>query len=197
LHFFTNRYNGTVPIANISRDEVVARIQNVFRDNGFEGASLTEISNVTGLGKGSLYHYFPGGKDDMAVAVLERVATWMGANVLEPLRRTGTPQARLRAMLRALDELYDGGRNACLFGSLVVGESRTRFQKELANAFAGWIDALRKLAIEAGVKPSEARRRAEDVVVRIEGALIVSAALGDGAPFKRALRAIERELLAP
>ncbi len=193
---FTIRYNGIVPTASLSRDEVLARIQNVFRDNGFDGASLTEISNVTGLGKGSLYHYFPGGKDDMAVAVLERLAVSMRERMLEPLRGVGTPQARLRAMLRVIDAFYDGGRNACVLGSLAVGASRTRFQGHLKNAVAEWIDALRKLAIEAGVKPSEARRRAEDVVVRIEGALIVSAALADGAPFKRALRAIERELLS-
>jgi AcrR family transcriptional regulator len=186
-----------VPTATISRDEVVARIQNVFRDNGFEGASLTEISNVTGLGKGSLYHYFPGGKDDMAIAVLGRIDGLMRERVLGPLRGTGAPQTRLRTMLRVLDDFYDGGRNACVLGSLVVGASRTRFQSELASTFVGWIDALRTLAIEAGVKPSEARRRAEDAVVRIEGALIVSAGLADGAAFKRALRAIERELLAP
>jgi AcrR family transcriptional regulator len=194
--FFTIRYNRAVPTASISRDEVVARIQAVFRDYGFDGASLREISNATGLGKGSLYHYFPGGKDDMAVAVLERVDGWMRERVLEPLRGTGTPQARLRTVVRALDELYDGGRNACVLGSLVVGAGGTRLQKPLGNAFAGWIDALRLLAIEAGVKPSEARRRAEDAVVRIEGSLVVAAALADGAPFKRALRAIERELLS-
>ncbi len=194
---FTNRYNEAVSTAGLSRDEVVARIQNVFRENGFDGASLTEISHVTGLGKGSLYHYFPGGKDDMAVAVLERVDRLMRERMLAPLRASGTPQARLRALLRGLDSYYDGGRNACVLASLVVGASRARFQGHLTNAFAGWIDALRVLAIEAGVKPSEARRRAEDVVVRIEGALIVSAALADGAPFKRALRSIEQELLAP
>ncbi len=193
----TNRYNEVVPTASLSRDEVIARIQNVFRDNGFEGASLTEISNVTGLGKGSLYHYFPGGKDDMAVAVLERLDVLMRERVLAPLRGNGTPQARLRAMLRVLDNFYDGGRKACVLGSLVVGASRTRFQNELTTTFVTWIDALRTLAIEAGVKPSEARRRAEDAVVRIEGALIVSAGLGDGAAFKRALRAIELGLLTP
>jgi len=185
-----------VPAALLPRDEVVARIQDVFRDRGFDGASLAELSNATGLGKSSLYHYFPGGKDEMAVAVLERIDAWMNTRALAALRGTGTPKARLRAMLHVLDEFYVGGRNACVLGNLVVGGSRAKFQDYLASAFRGWIAALRDLAVEAGVRGAEAQQRAEDAVIRIEGALIVAGGLGDPAPFKRALRNIEHDLLA-
>jgi AcrR family transcriptional regulator len=152
-----------VPAALLSRDEVVARVQDVFRDRGFDGASLTDISKATGLGKSSLY---------------------------------GTPKARLRAMLDILDEFYVGGRYACVLGNFVVGGSRERFRDYLIPAFAGWIAALRALAAEAGVRGPEAQRRAEDAVVRIEGALIVAGGLDDLGPFKRALRNIEHDLLA-
>jgi AcrR family transcriptional regulator len=185
-----------MPAALLPRDEVVARIQDVFRDRGFDGASLAEISNATGLGKSSLYHYFPGGKDEMAVAVLERIDTWMNDHALAALRSTGTPKQRLRSMLRVLDEFYVGGRNACVLGNLVVGGSREKFQEFLTSAFRGWIAALGALAVEAGVRASEAQQRAEDAVIRIEGALIVAGGLADPAPFKRALRNIERDLLA-
>jgi AcrR family transcriptional regulator len=185
-----------MPAALLPRAEVVARIQDVFRDRGFDGASVAEISNATGLGKSSLYHYFPGGKDEMAVAVLERIDTWMNAHALAALKGAGTPKARLRAMLQVLDDFYVGGRNACVLGNLVVGGSREKFQDFLTSAFAGWIGALRDLAVEAGVRGPEAQQRAEDAVVRIEGAVIVAGGLADPAPFKRALRNIERDLLA-
>jgi AcrR family transcriptional regulator len=185
-----------MPAALLPRDEVVARIADVFRDRGFDGASLGEISNATGLGKSSLYHYFPGGKDEMAVALLERVEAWMNAHALAALRSAGTPKARLRSMLHMLDEYYLGGRNACVLGNLVVGGSRETFADDLARAFGGWIAALRALAVEAGVRGPEAQQRAEDAVVRIEGALIVAGGLADSTPFKGALRNIERDLLA-
>jgi AcrR family transcriptional regulator len=185
-----------MPAALLPRAEVVGRIQNVFRDRGFDGASLAEISKATGLGKSSLYHYFPSGKDEMAVAVLERIDAWMNEYALGALKREGTPKARLRAMLRILDEFYVGGRNACVLGNLVIGGSREKFQDFLASAFAGWIRALRDLAVEAGVRAPEAQQRAEDAVVRIEGALIVAGGLNDPAAFKRALRNVERDLLA-
>ena len=186
-----------MPDALLPRDEVVARILTVFRDFGFDGASLAELSKATGLGRSSLYHYFPGGKDEMAVAVLERIDTWMRERALAALTGAGTPQARLRKMLDLLDEFYVGGRNACVLGNLVIGGSREKFQEFLASAFGGWIAALRALAVEAGIRGPEAQRRAEDAVVRIEGALIVSGGLDDPAPFKRALRNVERDLLAP
>jgi len=185
-----------MPAALLTRDEVVARVATVLRRSGFAGASLAEISEATGLGKSSLYHYFPGGKDDMAIAVLECIEAWMIERVVGPLRGGGSPRARLRAMLRTLDNYYAGGRDACVLGNLVVGESRTKFQARLAQAFREWIAALRALAVESGVPGAEAQRRAEDAVVRIEGALLVAGGLDDPAPFKRALHHIERDLLA-
>lgn len=185
-----------MPAALLPRDEVVARILEVFRERGFEGASIADFSRATGLGKSSLYHYFPGGKDDMAVAVLQSIDAWMRERALEPLRGPGSPSKRLRTMLRSLDELYAGGRNACVLGTLVLGGSRARFQGYLHDAFGAWVEALRALAIEAGVKKSDALLRAQDAVVRIEGSLILAGALDDPAPFQRALQLVERDFLA-
>jgi len=185
-----------MPAALLSREEVIKRILAVFRELGYAGASLSELSQATGLQKGSLYHHVPGGKDEMVVAVLEHIDAWMRDVALAALRGSGTPASRLRTMLRALDEFYSGGRDACVLGTLVIGGSRSRFQERLKSAFGGWVEALRDLAVEDGISRALARDRAEDAVVRIEGALILAGALDDPAPFRRALRNIEREMLA-
>ena len=44
------------------RADVIPLIAEVFREFGFEGTSLSRITEKTALGKGSLYHFFPGGK---------------------------------------------------------------------------------------------------------------------------------------
>ena len=54
--------------SNLSKDEVIQRIVAAFREHGYEGASLSILSQATGLGRSSLYHYFPNGKTDMAQA---------------------------------------------------------------------------------------------------------------------------------
>src|ERR1700744_3469230 len=106
-----------MPTTAKTRAEVVAQFFTVFRDRGFEGATLSEIANATGLGKSSLYHYFPNGKDDMVLAIFSLLEQWMADNVYAPLHGDGAPAQKLRSMLRAFDELYDGGRNACVLGA--------------------------------------------------------------------------------
>jgi AcrR family transcriptional regulator len=184
-----------MPAARQGRDDVVAQIFTLIRDRGLDGTSLADIAATTGLGKSSLYHYFPGGKDHMAEAVLDHAGRWMQAHALAALRAPGAPAKRLRAMLRTLDDLYAGGTVACVLGALALGTGRERLAGRLAGVFTGWIDALRDLAVEVGVRPAEARERAEDAVVRIEGALVLAVSLGDPAPFARACRRIERDLL--
>ena len=50
--------------AKVSDQELMERLAKVFRNYGYEGASMTVLAKVTGLQKASLYHRFPGGKQD-------------------------------------------------------------------------------------------------------------------------------------
>lgn len=185
-----------MPAALLPREEVVDRLMAVFRTYGYDGASLAELSKATGLGRSSLYHYFPGGKEDMARGVLDRIDAWLADTALAPLRGKGTPRKRLEAMLAALDAFYVGGSERCLLGNLVLGGSRARFQARLQGTFSTWIDALAALAVETGVSRKAARERAEDAVLQIQGALILAGGLDDPAPFRRVLRRIPDLLLA-
>jgi TetR/AcrR family transcriptional regulator, lmrAB and yxaGH operons repressor len=179
----------------LPREEVVDRLMAVFRRLGYEGASLSELSKATGLGRSSLYHYFPGGKEDMARATLERLGEWVDLHLLQPLRGSGTPEERLDRVKVELDRLYASGENACLLGTLVHGESRHLFQTQLRASFSALITAFADLVIEAGVDPSIAQQRSEDAVMRIQGALILSAGLNDSEPFRRVIEHLSKDLL--
>ncbi len=184
-----------MPAALRPYEEVLDRLFDVFQRLGYEGASLAELSRATGLGKSSLYHYFPDGKEGMGRAVLGRINEWMDAHILIPLRGSGAPRARLAAMLAALEAFYTGGKSACVLGNMVVGSSRRLFQSELQTIFGSWVQGLEALAVESGVPRRLAHERAEDAVVRIEGALVLAGGLDDPTPFRRALRHVGQELL--
>ena len=186
-----------MPAPLISRDEVVDRLLAVFQRLGYDGASLAELSRGTGLGKSSLYHYFPNGKEEMALAVLRRVHAWIEGKVVAPLQAQGPPKERLERMLHALDSLYASGKNACVLGSLAVGGARQLYQRQLRSTFSAWVEGLERLALEAGISRRTARERGEDVVLQIEGALVLSFGLDDPTPFCRMLRKIPKEFLAP
>jgi TetR/AcrR family transcriptional regulator, lmrAB and yxaGH operons repressor len=185
-----------MPAPLISGDEVVDRLLTVFQRLGYDGASLAELSRGTGLGKSSLYHYFPNGKEEMALAVLRRAHAWIEQKVVAELRGQGSPEERLERMLHALDSFYAGGKNACVFGNLVVGSARHLYQRQLRSAFSTWVEGLERLALEAGISRRRARERAEDVVLEIQGALVLSCGLDDPTPFRRMLRKIPKEFLA-
>ncbi len=186
-----------MPAPPLQKTDIVSRIAMIFRQHGYEGASLALIAEATGLGRSSIYHYFPGGKDEMVEAIFEQTAGWLAENILAPLRAPGDPAARIEQMLRAVDALYGGGKLNCLLGVLALGNSHERFQQHLKQRFDSWINALTRLLVEAGIEKKLAAERAEDAVVRIQGALIVSRGRASAAPFKRALQRIKEELLAP
>jgi AcrR family transcriptional regulator len=157
---------------------------------------LSELSRASGLGKSSLYHHFPNGKEDMALAVIESAEAWLRHTVSAVASGDGSPRARLTRILSALDELYDGGRRSCVLGNLVLGGAKQPYHHRLSKAFDVWIAALAQLAVDAGVPRKKAQERAEDAVAGIQGALILSAGVDDLAPFRRRLRAIPDALFS-
>lgn len=186
-----------MPAAIHARDEVIDRLLATFRSAGYDGASLADIASATGLGRSSLYHHFPGGKEEMASAVLDRVDAWLDLRIVQPLQGDGTLGERLDRMVTALDEFYDGGREHCILGAFVVGQSGQLFGKRLAAVFERWIGALAALARESGAGAKEARRRAETAVMAVQGAVVLVAALDDPKPFRTMLAELPRAILGP
>ncbi|MBO9718181.1 MAG: TetR/AcrR family transcriptional regulator [Pseudoxanthomonas sp.] len=184
-----------MPAPLLPRDAVVDRLLAAFREHGYDAASLGQLSKITGLGRSSLYHYFPGGKEDMARAVFERVDRWCDAELFGPAGTAEDPDRRLARMIEALDAFFAGGMAACLFGNFVVGSARSIFQEPLGAAFGRWIDGFAALAMDKGIPGPEARRRAEDAVMRLQGALVLSRGLDDPAPFRRVLDELPAQLL--
>lgn len=184
------------------RADILPALGEVFREHGFEGASLAHITARTGLGKGSLYHFFPGGKAEMAQAVLAEIDGWFEAQVFAPLRAAGDggPEeaaAAVRDMLARVDAYFRSGRRVCLVGVFALGEVRDRFSGQVAGYFARWRDALAAALARTGLPDTVAQDRAEDAVLAIQGALVLGRALDDAAVFTRALARLDARLLAP
>jgi TetR/AcrR family transcriptional repressor of lmrAB and yxaGH operons len=183
-----------MPAALISRDDAIARIAEVFREQGFEGASLSAITAASGLGKGSLYNHFPGGKDQMAAEVLQHVDRWFETEIYTPLRATGRPRTAIVAMFEATDSYFRNGRRICLVGAFALDATRDRFAAAVQDYFARWIAAL-AAALERGGAGS-ARTLAETTVAGIQGALVLTRALDDPAVFGRQLEQLQARLLS-
>lgn len=186
-----------MPPASIPRAEMLDRLLTVFRRHGYEGASLSRISEGTGLGRSSLYHHFPGGKDDMVAAILTHTEAESRERIVGPLLGPGTPRERVERLAAGLDAFYAHGTASCLVELLGIGEAGDRFGATLRARVSGLIRLLADVAGEAGIPPADAAARAEDAVVAIQGSLVVSRALASPVPFRRTIAGLPDLLLGP
>jgi TetR/AcrR family transcriptional repressor of lmrAB and yxaGH operons len=181
----------------VERRDVLRALGEVFRAHGYEGASLTLITEATGLGKGSLYHLFPGGKEQMAAEVLADIDAWFEFNIYAPLREASDPARAIAAMIAGVDDYFRSGDRVCLVGMVALGAARDTFAGKVDDYFARWHVALASLLRRSGLSKSQAQRRAEDALLTIQGALVLARARNDGGIFRRALSDLTARLLAP
>jgi AcrR family transcriptional regulator len=179
------------------RGEILRGLGEVFRAHGYEGASLALITEATGLGKGSLYHLFPGGKQQMAAEVLADVDAWFELNIFAPLRAADDPGRAIAAMIAGVDDYFRSGHRVCLVGVVALGSARDTFAGKIDDYFARWQAALASLLRRSGLSASLAQRRAEDALLTIQGALVLARARDDAKIFSRALADLKPRLLAP
>jgi TetR/AcrR family transcriptional regulator, lmrAB and yxaGH operons repressor len=182
-----DRYSRLVAPRIVSEEDVLAGLTELFRGCGYEAATLTEIAHATGLQKSSLYHRFPGGKQQMAAEVAAGVAERFASDILAPLRSGGAPSERVRAVGRKLTEFYGNGHRACLLDALSFGEPGSAASDALRAAANAWTDAFASLSRDAGHRPAEARMMAQDAIASLEGALVVTRVTGDNRCFRRAI----------
>ncbi len=176
-------------------DVIIDRLSDVFRSQGYEGASLTKLCEATGLQRASLYYRFPGGKQEMAEAVLAQIDARIATGILGPLKAPGSPAERVQGLVDGLKTLYQNGHASCLLDALSLGEGQNLFGPLIARAFEAWIDALASLAVDSGHDPATAKRLAEEVIISIQGALVLGHGQNTNAPFVRVLESLPKTLL--
>jgi TetR/AcrR family transcriptional repressor of lmrAB and yxaGH operons len=172
----------------VSEDDLLDKALTLFRASGYEGVSLSELSKATGLEKASLYFRYPGGKEEIALAVLLRVVNWFEQNVFAPLRTDLAPRKRVALVAEQLRVFYDDGRKSCLNDVLSLPGTGEKIETCIKVAMQAWMKAFTEIARESGLSAGVARLRAEEAIVRIEGSLVVARALGDFAPFDRTIK---------
>src|SRR3954466_15877587 len=93
------RPNKHVERSERTRGDLIAAARELFPDRGYANVSVEDIVRRAGVTRGALYHQFPGGKEDLFVAVFDQVETEVMAGIAETLAEAGAedPIAGLRA----------------------------------------------------------------------------------------------------
>ena len=185
-----------MPTPLLTRDQLLSRLCDTFRRYGYEGASMARIAEATGLGKASLYHYFPEGKQQMAASVLDWAVLWFENNVFAPLKSTHPPRQRIVSMLDSLTDYYALGQCACLPALFGMAAERDLFAEALRDFYQRWLEALSQALTDSGLARDIANRRADEALERIQGALVLARGMQDTKLFGNMAQSLPDQLLA-
>lgn len=179
----------------MAKEKIVSKLVPVFRYYGYEGATVFRLSEATGLKKATLYHHFQGGKEQMAQAVLEYISNIIEENIFAPLQSNQPPRERILAMIQGIDKFYDSGQIPCVLAVMSLGKADDIFHQQLEQSLQQWLETLAQIVSETGVETTQARQRAEDVMIAIQGALVLTRVTKDTNVFQRAIAKIPQILL--
>lgn len=180
----------------VEDDVVIEQLLRIFRSVGYDGATMAELAQATGLQKASLYHRFPYGKLAMARAVLNHIETASQTDIVVVLQQKEVlPTTRLKTALAAIHSLYNGGELSCVLRALSLGTAAPVFKEQIARIFTGWLTGFAQVARALSKSDSEATRLAQSVVVRIQGVLILAQTLQQPDLFQQTLIDIESDFL--
>ncbi|MEL6653262.1 MAG: TetR/AcrR family transcriptional regulator [Bacteroidota bacterium] len=176
--------------------EIMAGLTKVFRSKGYEGASMKDLAEATGLKKASLYHRFPNGKQEMAEAVLNHIGEWVEGNIFQAFadEEVSAP-IRLKNGISQIQQLYHGGEETCIFRALSMQAGLDLFDAQIQNGMQEWISAFYKLGLALDLPIKQAQALAIQSLIDIQGSLIVAKGLNDITIFETTLQKIESHYL--
>ncbi len=117
--------------AENQRDEIRDAARRVFAERGVRGTGLAHVADAMGMGRSSLYHYYP--DKDTLLADLVREMLEQERALFRTCLRGGTPCARLEKLARACAALFP---EWAAFGGLIL-ELRLEDTKPLKAHFRG------------------------------------------------------------
>lgn len=171
------------------RERMVRSAAQLIRRKGVSGTGMREIVTEADAPRGSLQHYFPGGKEELVSDAL----LWIGDVSARRIRRclreleSRTPSALLASIVETWQrdlttEKFSAG---CPLVAAVSDTATTsnRLRQVIRRAFDGWLEPLSESLVELGVPLDRADNLAVVVIASLEGAIILARVRRDVTPF--------------
>jgi TetR/AcrR family transcriptional repressor of lmrAB and yxaGH operons len=179
-----NRYSQKARrLAPNIKQTMIERTAVLLAKKGLQGASFSEILEASGAPRGSLYHHFPGGKDELVLAALE----YAGGQALDLLDRLSGKPARevaeaFLSLWRSVLTRSDFSAGCAVVAVTVASESEA-LRARAAEILKSWRERLAALFAEGGIPKKKARALAASLVAACEGAVILARAEQSFEPF--------------
>jgi TetR/AcrR family transcriptional repressor of lmrAB and yxaGH operons len=182
---------------NTRRDEIIDATCQLLEAQGYQATGLNEILRVSGAPKGSLYHYFPDGKEELVAAAIERSARQTAAHLSGALAEEDDPAAAVVGFVRRLagyvaaSGFRQGGPITAV--ALEAASTNERLRRACRDAYRLWQGIVAdKLRPAYGA--AEAVRLAVLVIAAVEGGILLARGERSEGPLLDVADAIEAML---
>jgi TetR/AcrR family transcriptional regulator, lmrAB and yxaGH operons repressor len=188
-----------MPITSTSKSDALraAMVLTAARwlpQRGMAAVNLIEVARSVQAPRGSIYHYFPGGRNQLLNEALE-LANQSGLRMIEKVAaQSQTPQALIEGIfatsVRWLNSDFSGG---CPIGAAAVSAAteNDEFSQTIQASFKQWEDILTKALRNKGVSsPTKARELAQCILLGFEGAMLYAKGVHRSTSFALASRMV-------
>jgi AcrR family transcriptional regulator len=173
-----------------TKQRILEATAELFRRYGYNGTGLKQIVAAANAPFGSVYHFFPGGKQELGAAVVRRSGQMYEELVVglltsgpDPVIATRDAFTAAAAVLEATDYI-----DACPIATvaLEVASNDETLRVATADVFTSWINTGASLFADMGVRADQAEHVAVVVIELLEGAFVLSRAMRSTAPLDAA-----------
>ncbi|WP_127535971.1 TetR/AcrR family transcriptional regulator [Paenibacillus illinoisensis] len=170
-----------------AKEQIVSTAARLFFSQGYHATGLNQIIKESSTPKGSLYHYFPHGKEELAHECIQKA----NEQIMQKFEDTfAAHESTGDAIQRFIHDMADETEAAGFTGFLpfsfwaAVETSCISHQLRVAcqGVFANWQNIITKHLLMEGVGEEKARETGLLVISLMEGALIISLTNQDKQP---------------
>ncbi|PRY44742.1 TetR/AcrR family transcriptional regulator [Umezawaea tangerina] len=181
-----------------TRARLVGAARTLVEAKGYHGTGLNEVLALADAPRGSLYHHFPGGKDQLVGAAITAAGREVDDVVADLVAGTPTSKDLVLGLLDALADRMVAAdfTKGCPVATVALEVAATNddLQALCGGVYAGWQRALADALRVDGHGSAEADDLAATVLALVEGALVLARAGRSRVPVEQVGRRIARLL---
>jgi len=172
-----------------AREKILQTASELMEKQGYHGTGLNEIIQKSGSPKGSLYYYFPEGKEQLASEAILRAGKIVSERFRDKTADEPNPAQAIHDFLymiakRMEETKFYTGSTITMIAMETVAESK-RINKACQEGYAMLISAFKEKLLSGGMEESKANDMAEMIIAAVEGGIILSRTYQDANHLRR------------
>ena len=160
-----------------TRNQIIETTCDLIELQGYHATGLNQIIKESGSPKGSLYHHFPGGKEELAVVAIRHVGEIVLTRIQENLAHIENPAEAIRTFIMniahhvELSGFRAGGPITTI--ALETASTSVLLREECQRIYSGWQAAFATKLGTGGMTVERARSLSILIIASIEGGVIL------------------------